>query len=367
MVEDSAIDCDQVEESPEVGRVTEIGGWERVDRMRHPVAAAVGVFGLLVVFVVGLVGLGAAVRDGDRRVEVARVLVPSVVGSSEDAARETMEDVGLLVEVQEAPNELLDAGIVFEQLPIPGARLEVGSAVTVSVSTGPAGAIVPDVVGQQVTEAQQLLAASGLTAGVVEVPDETVRVGEVLGSEPAAGRRAPGDGVVELQVSSGPPPRTIPQVDGRDVLDVLAELGRMRLVPGEITRSEGSGKPDGSVLSITPKPGTKVARGSEVELVVAGGSAPVRMPSVLGLLRSTATKALSGVDLEFTFRVVALPMGDPRDGRVVRQGVAAAERVPKGTVVEILVGSAPAPPTTTTTTTTPTATTAAPASSTTVP
>jgi serine/threonine-protein kinase len=354
------------EQPVEEGRVTEIGGWERIDRRGHPFAAALGVFGLLAVFVVGLVGLGVAVRDGDRRVEVARVLVPSVVGASEDAARETMEEVGLIVEVREAPNELLEHGIVFEQVPIPGARLEVGSAVTIDVSTGPAGAIVPDVVGQQATEAQQLLAAAGLTVGVVDEPDESVRVGEVLGTEPVAGRRAPSDGVVQMRVSSGPAPRTVPVVESRDILDVLAELGRLRLVPGDITRSDDSGEPDGTVLSITPASGTEVARDSEVALVVAGPRSPVPMPSVLGLLRSTAIEALADSGLEATFRVVALPMGDPRDGRVVRQGVAAAEKVPRGTVVEILIGSAPSPPVTTTTTT-PTTSTVVPGSSTTVP
>jgi serine/threonine-protein kinase len=222
------------------------------------------------------------------------------------------------------------------------------------------------VVGQQATEAQQLLAAAGLTASAVDEHDETVRVGEVLGTEPVAGRRAPSDGVVQMRVSSGPAPRAVPEVDGLDVLDVLAELGRIRLVPGAITRSNDSGEPDGTVLSITPTSGTEVARDSEVDLVVAGTRAPVSMPSVLGLLRSTATEALAGSGVEATFRVVALPMGDPLDGRVVRQGVAAAEKVPKGTVVEILIGSAPAPPATTTTTT-PTATTVPSGSSTTVP
>lgn len=333
-------------------RLTEIGGWEQIDRVQHPVAAALGVLGLLAVFVVGLVALGVAVREGDRRVEVARVLVPSVEGASEEAARRTMEDVGLLVEVQEAPNELLADGIVYEQEPIPGSRLEVGSAVTISVSTGPAGAIVPDVVGQQATEAQQVLAATGLTARVVDEHDETVRVGEVLGSKPVAGQRAPADGTVELRVSSGPAPRTIPEVEGRDVLDVLAELGRLRLVPDDITRSSDSGEPDGTVLAVDPAVGTEVPRDSKVDLSVAGTRKPVSMPSVVGLLRSTAVEALSGSGVEPVFRVVSLPMGDPRNGRVVRQGVAAAEKIPRGTVVEILIGSAPDPPTTTTTPTT---------------
>lgn len=348
-------------------RVTEIGGWERIDRRGHPVAATLGVLALLAVFVAGLVGLGVAVREGDRRVEVDRVLVPSVEGSSEEAARETMAEIGLLVEVAEAPNELLAAGIVFEQLPIPGARVEVGSAVTLSVSTGPATAIVPAVVGQQATEARQLLEAAGLTVSVVERHDETVRVGEVLGTEPVAGRRAPPDGVVELRVSSGPAPREIPDAQGRDVLDVLAELGRLRLVPGDIRRDNETDEPDGTVLSISPGPGNEVPRDSEVDLVIAGVRAPVSMPSVVGLLRSTATEALAGSGLDISFRVVALPMGDPRDGRVIRQGVAAAEKIPKGTAVEIVVGDAPAPPTTTTTAPAMTTTTVERGTSTTVP
>lgn len=349
------------------GRVTEIGRWESIDRRAHPVAAGLGVLALLVVLSVGLVGLGVAVREGDRRVEVTRVLVPPVEGMPEPEARQRMAELGLLVEVAEAPNELLEAGVVFEQVPIPGARVEVGSAVTLGVSTGPATAIVPAVVGQQSLEAQQLLEANGLTASVVDQHDETVRVGEVLGTEPAAGRRAPPDGVVELRVSSGPAPREIPDAQGRDVLDVLAELGRLRLLPGDIRRDSDSDEPDGTVLSITPGAGTQVARDSEVDLVVAGVRAPVAMPSVIGLLRSTATEALAGSGVEATFRVVALPMGDPRDGRVIRQGVAAAEKVPRGTTVEIVIGDAPSPPTTTAPPTTSTTTTSPGGSPTTEP
>lgn len=333
-------------------RITEIGGWERIDRANHPFAAAVALIALIAAFVIGLVALGAAVDYGDRRVDVPDVLVPSVVGASEDSARATLEEVGLLMEVAESTNELVGAGVVFEQVPLDGARLEIGSSVTARVSTGPAGAVVPQVVGQQAAEAQALLVASGLSGEVANVYDEDVRPGEVLGTEPDAGQRAPGNGVVTLEVSQGPEPRVVPEVQGREDLDVLAELGRLRLRPGSIDFESGTGLPDGQVISIAPAPGTSVPRGSTVDLVVAGTRALVAMPSVLGLLQATAQEALADSAVEPVFRVVALAPGDSRSGRVIRQGVEAGADVPAGTVVEILVGRAPPPPTTTTTTTT---------------
>ena len=48
---------------------------------------------LVGVFVVALVGLGVAVEQGDRRVDVPDVLVPSVEGTGEDAAREHLTQV----------------------------------------------------------------------------------------------------------------------------------------------------------------------------------------------------------------------------------------------------------------------------------
>lgn len=329
-------------------RVTEIGRWEVFDRRSHPVVALLALTVLVAVFVTGLVGLGVAVRDSDRRVDVPHVVVPPLEGVSEGKAQATLDEVGLLMEVVEAPNELVAPGTVFEQDPISGARLEEGSAVSVGVSTGPAGPVVPDVVGQQITEAQGLLVASGLTAEVTEVPDEEVRVGEVLGTRPAPGRLAGGQGAVEVMVSSGPAPRVVPEVVDRDVLDVLAELGRLRLRPESISRVEESDVADGTVLSIEPGPGTSVARDSDVTLVVAGTPRPVTVPAVEGLLRTTAVEALADSAITASFRVVALPSGDPRDGRVLRQGVAAAAQVPKGTEVEFVIGRAPPPPPTTT-------------------
>jgi len=331
---------------PERERVTEIGGWERIDNQRHPLAAALAMGGIIAVFAVALVGLGVAVREGDRRVDVGDVVVPSVEGLAEDAARRLLVETGLIMEVKESPNELVPFGQVYDQEPVAGAKLELGSPVTAFVSTGPAGTIVPDTVGQQEAEAQRLLSTVGLSARVVKVYDEEVRAGEVLDSDPRPGRRAPPDGVVALEVSDGPEPRTVPVVEGRSSTDVIAELGRLRLVPGDVGVEFDSGQPDGTVLSIDPGPGSQVPRGAVVDLTVAGTRDPAVMPSVVGLLESTAAEALDEAQVAATVRRIQLPTGDARSGRVLRQGLAAGSDLPPGITVEIVVGIAPAPPTT---------------------
>lgn len=330
------------------GRVTEIGSWERIDRARHPLAAAIAIGAIIALFAVGLVGLGVAMERGDRRVDVQDIAVPSIVGLSEGDALALLEQAGLILVVDESTNEVVAAGQVFEQEPIAGAKLEAGSPVTARVSTGPSGTIVPETVGQQANEAAVLLSTVGLSGEVVPTYDEDVRPGEVLGSDPIAGRRAPLDGIVRLRVSDGPEPRTIPVIEGRRAVDVIAGLGRLRLVPGEVATETDTDLPSGQVISIAPGPGTAVSRGSEVNLVVAGTETdtPLLMPSLLGLLRATAADAASAAGVDVRFRTVELPIGDSRDGRVLRQGIRAGSEIPTDASVEAVVGISPPPPTT---------------------
>lgn len=319
--------------------------------------------GLVALYAVGLLALGSAMDSADRRVDVADVEVPSTVGLTEKRAEAVLDEDGLIMVVKVMANDVIAAGKVFEQTPIAGAKVEVGSSVTAVVSTGPAGKIVPETTGQQSGAAEKVLNSVGLTARIVPTHDEVVRPGEVLRSKPAAGRRAPADGVVTIAVSDGPAPRTVPVVDGRTATDVLAELGRAGLIPAKVTDAVDHSVPVGTVISISPPSGTPVPRGTKVDLKVSAAPVPLTMPAVEGLTRATAGKALDESGLDATFRNVALPMGDARDGRVVRQGVMAGSKVPPGTRVEVLVGVAPPPPTTTTTpspTSTSTTTTAAP-------
>jgi eukaryotic-like serine/threonine-protein kinase len=61
------------------------------------------------------------------------VEVPSVVGRSEDSARERLEDLGFKVEVRQGP-ENDDAGIVVQQSPRGGNTAKKGETITITVT-----------------------------------------------------------------------------------------------------------------------------------------------------------------------------------------------------------------------------------------
>ncbi len=333
-------------------RVTEIGRPEDVDGRRHPVATGIAMASLLLVLGLTWVGFTSAVDDADKQVEVTDVEVPVLWGRTEEEARKMVEGTGLIMVVEEIPNDVFPLGVVFSQRPIAGAIVEQGSSIIAMVSTGSAGPIVPETVGQQAAEAAALLAANGLISETDSVNSEEVRVGEVVASSPRAGERSGPSMTVVLKVSIGPAPRVVPAAVGLPAEDVLQELGRLELVP-VVTHRYQPGTEVGTVVSVSPVAQSSVQRGSDVKLVVSSPKPTVRVPGVTGLLEETAMEALVEADLQPVVRRVRIPSGDTRNGRVVSQGIILDSDVPAATSVEILIGIDPTPPPATTSTVAP--------------
>lgn len=334
---------------PERGAV---GAPETFDLDGHPRAVVVGIVAIVALFLFASYALGSSLSDGEQRAPVQRVVLPRVEGRDLAAAQRQVERLGLLVSVEYQPNEVIPEGTVFDQRPIAGAKPEVGSEVTLVVSDGPAGVILPDVTGEQGAEAVELLQALGLTAELAPVHDELVRVGEVVGTVPATGSRGrPGDRVV-VQISDGPAPRTVPPLVDRPVAEAMAELGRAGVGLGAVSQRYVKDKAPGLVLSSDPPAGTEVPRGEPVDVVVTGPAETIVVPSVVGLQRSSAATVVKDADLGIRVREQLLADGDTRIGRVLSQSLPAGTKVASGTTLQVVVGVAPAPPATTTTTTT---------------
>jgi serine/threonine-protein kinase len=156
----------------------------------------------------------------------------------------------------------------------------------------PHRAVVPELVGVSVDDAQAELADLGLTVNLVagrysmQVPR-----GRVLDFDPPAGIMLDRHGTVTVVPSLGPPPVKVPDVVGR----VFERAGTLLVGAGlqvdEVHREYDDRVPEGSVISQDPAEG-KLARGSGVDLVVSRGHAPVVVPSLDGKTKEQADAAL---------------------------------------------------------------------------
>jgi beta-lactam-binding protein with PASTA domain len=156
------------------------------------------------------------------------------------------------------------------------------------VSEGPVLRELPDSTGQAASAAQTALVELGLTVDVVERYDEEVPAGDVIAwSVPAdatlgAGSMVEPGTAVELVVSRGPEPRTVPDLVGRTVDEASAVLGELRVVLVEEERVFSDDVPAGTIIRQPTEPGTQVARDSEVRVVASKGPDLVAFPDISG-------------------------------------------------------------------------------------
>jgi beta-lactam-binding protein with PASTA domain len=132
------------------------------------------------------------------------VTVPNVVGMLQGAATTALGNVGLTVGTVTAQANAAAVGTVLSQNPLANASAASGSAVALTVSSGPAPVTVPNVVGMLQGAATTALGNVGLTVGTVTQQTNAAAVGTVLTQNPAANASAAPGSAVALTVSSGP-------------------------------------------------------------------------------------------------------------------------------------------------------------------
>ena len=130
-----------------------------------------------------------------------QVVVPSVVGMSEDDARTTLPQAGFEVSSTSAPSDSTPEGIVSDQSPEGGTQASKGSTVTITVSSGPSTTTVPDEVGQDKQVAIDDLKANGFKVDVQNVAcGDPNQDNIVQDQDPAGGSDAPNGSTVNISV-----------------------------------------------------------------------------------------------------------------------------------------------------------------------
>jgi eukaryotic-like serine/threonine-protein kinase len=289
------------------------------------------------------------------------VVVPTVIGQKEDKATQVLEDAGFEVAPRTVPRADTPPGQVIEQDPTAGSRAPEGSIVTITVSGGLGKAIVPDVKGTELADAQKELKDAGFKTSVTEEHSDRVKTGIVIGTVPPAGTRLERKETVTIKVSSGPRTVEVPSVVGLDQGAAEAEI-RQAGLEARVQKQEST-EPKGQVIDQIPDAGSSAQRGDSVTIVVSSGVGSVVVPNVVGESKDAAISDLHAAGL--SVRVVSATTDDPNsDGIVISQSPQGGGRLPKGEAVAISVGKFQEQ---TTTPTTPTTGGGTPGTSTTTP
>jgi beta-lactam-binding protein with PASTA domain len=270
--------------------------------------------------------------------------VPDLVGRTEaDAAAMTTEFDWELDVQRERSDEEPDPGQIIRTAPAAGERLAEGEPFLVVVSEGPEFRPLPDVTGATLADAETALAELDLTAlPPTQEHHEEVPAGSVISwsvpAQPAltAGGEVLPDTEVALVVSSGPAPRTVPNIVNMPLDQATSTLAELRLQIKQATAQFSNDVPAGAVLVQNPAPNTQLARGSTVYVRLSKGPDLRRLPRLAGLTLREARQQLRQAGLRVG-SLLGSTQGVVVEANVGGNPVARGDRLPRGTPVDLVL------------------------------
>jgi len=138
------------------------------------------------------------------------VETPNILGETPEQAAETLDEANLELgsSSDTKPSDEVTEGSILYQDPAEGIEVEEGTEVNVTVSSGLAQVVVPEIYGLSVVEAQQTLEAAGLAVDqnyiLVDPGQSGEPVDTALETDPLAGATVDEGTLVSLIASSGP-------------------------------------------------------------------------------------------------------------------------------------------------------------------
>jgi len=276
--------------------------------------------------------------------------VPNVVGVPESTAVSRLRTNGLSAATTSVASSK-PPGTVISQNPSAGASVSKGSTVSLKISKG--RTTVPDVVGQQSSDAVAALRGAGLVASIFKVPS-TQPKGTVVAQKPTAGAKVARGSKVRINVSNGsstPAPTTTgttttsapATVSVPNVVGLQQAAAQRRLHDAGLSSRVSyvaSAKPAGQVVAENPAAGTQAKRGSRVRLNVSlgpNGTATKPVPDVIGQDQQAATQQLQNAG--FNVQAIMVPVTDASQVGIVQdEQPSGGSRAPTGSEVTIYVG-----------------------------
>ncbi|MEV0169664.1 Stk1 family PASTA domain-containing Ser/Thr kinase [Streptomyces sp. NPDC050803] len=200
---------------------------------------------------------------------------------------------------------------------------------------------VPALLTKTEAQAEDRLAEAGLEVGKVERSySDTVKRGQVISTDPAAGERIRHNDSVNLVISKGPEVVKVPDLEGYRLDKAKAVLKSEGLEPGMVTREFSDSVAKGSVISTEPGAGTERRSGTAVALVVSKGI-PVDVPDVTGESLADARAELAEAGLKVRVATEEVNSSEYDKGQVAQQTPEADSQAVRGDTVTLTLSKGP--------------------------
>lgn len=252
--------------------------------------------------------------------------MPTTTGRNLADVQADLGAIGLASSVEEEFSDDVQSGIVTHSDPDGGSSVHKSTNVQLYVSKGIDMKDVPNVVGKGQDEASRTLTDAGLALGAVtDAYSEDVPPGQVISQSVAAGTSLAHDSTVDVVLSKGREPRTVPTLTGKGASAAKSSIEALGLVASP-TEAYSDTVPEGQVISQQTREGSTVYRGDSVSYTVSKGPEMVTVPDVVGLQRQEARNKLEGAGLTVQEDLIlggffnTVRSSDPAGGSKVKKG-----------------------------------------------
>lgn len=214
-------------------------------------------------------------QSGNKMRNEEMTTVPDLYNMKEDEALTFLKDQGLRgVVVNRVSDPRVEKGRVIDQSIPAKTPIKKGERIDLTVSDGVEKIRVPDVTNKMQSEAEQSISAAGLQIDHVEFANsDDIEKDRVIKTDPPRGTQLEPGSKVVIYVSKGKLENmtTVPMLENQDQVNAINLLRQMDLTIGSITPEHSATQPEGKVIRQSIDPGSRVEKGTKVDIVISSG------------------------------------------------------------------------------------------------
>ncbi len=194
--------------------------------------------------------------------------LPNVNNKLGSEAVKILREKGFQPTTKSQSSNTVGKGLVISTEPTDGTEVQVGSPVTVLVSSGPQEVSVPEVTNESQADATATLAAAGLKVTVLKREVAEPAAGTVISQTPSAGSQLKLGSQVTIVVAQALKRIAVPSVLGQSEVQAVATLTAAGFASTTVARTVTDTSKVGTVVQQSPEAGHKLAKGGTVTIAV---------------------------------------------------------------------------------------------------